>query len=202
MTHATGGKPAASEDEAPAKDVVLTKDEAPVEDEAPTGPVQDDRFGEITVLLNDEEGWVEVLGDAIPPAALDRAAGAETDAHVPIGTRKGAHLTMTVDGDPVRLAPGKGKLSRRSYAVDVTRDGITYRLVPDSIAGSRLLKDGKHIGDFSSDGDGRVLAEWKEGADVSPADASVGYALAAAFGTGGQPMWMMAIEAAAELIPG
>ncbi|MEU1817988.1 hypothetical protein ABZ543_22755 [Streptomyces roseifaciens] len=192
MTHAPGGRPADPEDGAPAED----------EDEAPTGPVRDDLFGEITVLLNDEEGWVEVLGDAIPPAALDRAAGARTDAHVPIGTRKGADLTMTVDGDAVRLAPGKGRLSRRSYAVDVTRDGVAYRLVPDSLDGSRLLKNGKHIGDFSSGGDGRVLAGWKKGADVSPADASVGYALAAAFGTGGQPMWMMAVEAVSELIPG
>ncbi|MGW2596286.1 hypothetical protein [Streptomyces klenkii] len=172
------------------------------EEEAPTGPVQDDRFGDITVLLNDEEGWVEVLGDAIPPAAVDRAPEAGTESHIPIGTRDGDHLSMTVDGEPVALAPAKGKLSRRSYAVDVTRDGVAYRLVPDSIACSRLLKDGKHLGDFSSDGDGRVLAEWKEGAEVSPADASVGYALAAAFGTGGQPMWMMAIEAAAELLPG
>ncbi|MFF7726006.1 hypothetical protein [Streptomyces sp. NPDC008001] len=173
-----------------------------LDEEALTGPVRDDLFGDITVLLNDEEGWVEVLGDAIPPVAVDRAPEAETEDHVPIGTRDPARLTMTVDGEPVALVPSKGKLSRRSYAVDVTRGGTVYRLVPDSIAGSRLLKDGQHLGDFSSDGDGRVLAEWKEGADVAPADASVGYALAAAFGTGGQPMWMVAIEAAAELLPG
>ncbi|WP_228774978.1 hypothetical protein [Streptomyces sp. NRRL B-1677] len=194
MTHVTLDKDSGNQADAAV--------ETETEEEAPTGPVQDDRFGDITVLLNDEEGWVEVLGDAIPPAAVDRAPEAETESHIPIGTRNGDHLSMTVDGEPVALAPAKGKLSRRSYAVDVTRDGVAYRLVPDSIAGSRLLKDGKHLGDFSSDGDGRVLAEWKEGAEVSPADASVGYALAAAFGTGGQPMWMVAIEAAAELLPG
>ncbi|MFH8787204.1 hypothetical protein [Streptomyces roseoverticillatus] len=193
MTHVTDSR---------AETVSPDKDTDDLDEEVPTGPVQDDRFGDITVLLNDEEGWVEVLGDAIPPATVDRAPEAGTENHVPIGTRDGDHLTMTVDGEPVALVPGKGKLSRRSYAVDVTRDGVVYRLVPDSIAGSRLLKDGQHLGDFSSDGDGRVLAEWKEGAEVSPADASVGYALAAAFGTGGQPMWMMAIEAAAELLPG
>ncbi|MEH6377095.1 hypothetical protein V7793_22575, partial [Streptomyces sp. KLMMK] len=162
----------------------------------------DDRFGEITVLLDSDEGRVEVLGDAVPPAVLERAAGAQTDVHVPVGTRNGAHLTMAVGAEAVRLVPGRGRLSRRSYAVKAVLDGVAYRLVPDSLDGSRLLKDGRHIGDFSSGGDGRVLAGWKEGADVAPADASVGYALAAAFGTGGQPMWMMAIEAASELIPG
>ncbi|MGK5547486.1 hypothetical protein ACSNOH_22535 [Streptomyces sp. URMC 127] len=169
--------------------------------ETPAGPVQDDLFGPVTVLLDSEEGRVEVLGDAIPPVTVDRAPEAPADAHVPVGTRNGDHLTMTVDGEPVALAPRKGRLSRRSYAVDVTRDGVVHRLVPDSVSGSRLLKDGRHLGDFSSDGDGRVLATWREGAEVSPADASVGYALAAAFGTGGQPMWMMAIEAASEALP-
>ncbi|MEV4925559.1 hypothetical protein [Streptomyces roseoverticillatus] len=204
MTHVTGSRAVSLDKTASLEENASPEGNAEdsFDEEAPTGPVQDDRFGDITVLLNDEEGWVEVLGDAIPPAAVDRAPGAETENHVPIGTRNGDHLTMTVDGEPVALVPAKGKLSRRSYAVDVTREGVVYRLVPDSIAGSRLLKDGQHLGDFSSDGDGRVLAEWKEGAEVSPADASVGYALAAAFGTGGQPMWMMAIEAAAELLPG
>ncbi|MGK5732039.1 hypothetical protein [Streptomyces sp. URMC 124] len=162
----------------------------------------DDRFGEITVLLDSDAGRLEVRGGSIPPAVVERAAGAETDVHVPVGTRNGAHLVMTVGGGAVRLAPRKGKLSRRSYAVVVVRDGITYRLVPDSLDGSRLLKDRRHIGDFSSGGDGWVLAAWKEGADVAPADASVGYALAAAFGTGGQPMWMMAVEAVTDLFPG
>lgn len=73
--------------------------------------------------------------------------------------------------------------------------------MPNSIPSSRLTRDGKHIGDFSSDGDRRVLAEWRSGAAVEPADAAIGYALAAAFGTGGQPMWMMLVDTVSELLP-
>jgi len=106
-----------------------------------------------------------------------------------------------VDGEEATIAPGKGKLRRRSYRVDVRLAGTSYRLVPDSIPSSRLLRDGKHIGDFSSDGDRKVIAEWREGAAVEPLDAAVGYTLAAAFGTGGQPMWLMAADAISTALP-
>ena len=36
---------------------------------------------------------------------------------------------------------------------------------------------------------------------VEPLDAAIGYALAAAFGTGGQPMWIMAVETISEFLP-
>lgn len=64
-----------------------------------------------------------------------------------------------------------------------------------------MTRDGKHIGDFSSDGDRQVLAEWRPGPPSKPADAAIGYALAAAFGTGGQPMWMMLVDTVSELLP-
>ncbi|WP_240436567.1 hypothetical protein [Streptomyces sporangiiformans] len=163
--------------------------------------VQDDLFGELNVRLDTEQGEVIVEGEAIPRIVLRRDAGTEAETHIPIGTRDGERLTLTVDGEKAVLIPAKGRLTRGSYRVDVRHAGRAHRLVPDSIPGSRLLKDKEHIGDFSSDGDGQVLAEWKEGAKVDAADAALGYALAAAFGTGAQPMWMLVIDAIGDLIP-
>ncbi|MEV5851844.1 hypothetical protein [Streptomyces anulatus] len=164
--------------------------------------VEDDHHGDILVELTGENGEMLVVsGERIPRVVLTRAPGAEVDDHIVIGTRDPRHLTLTVDGREATITPGKGKLRRRSYRVDVRCAGTSYRLVPDSIPSSRLTRDGKHIGDFSSDGDRRVLAEWRSGAAVEPADAAIGYALAAAFGTGGQPMWMMLVDTVSELLP-
>ncbi|MEV6394010.1 hypothetical protein AB0M39_04380 [Streptomyces sp. NPDC051907] len=160
----------------------------------------DDRFGDVSVHLAGQESLV-VEGEQIPRVTLDRTPGSEREDHIAIGTRDPEQLTMTIDGRQVKLDPAKGKLSRRSYRVDVEHEGTAYRLVPDSIPSSRLTRDGIHVGDFSSDGDGRVIAEWREDAEVEPLDASVGYALAAAFGTGAQPMWMMAIDAVSTALP-
>ncbi|MET9768237.1 hypothetical protein [Streptomyces sp. NPDC006415] len=165
-------------------------------------PVEDDHHGDILVELTGEQGeMIVVSGERIPRVVLTRAPGATVGDHIPIGTRDRRHLTLTVDGQEATIAPGKGKLRRRSYRVDVRHAGTSYRLVPDSIPSSRLIRNGKRIGDFSSAGDRRVLAEWRDGAVVEPADAAIGYALAAAFGTGGQPMWMMAIETLSEFLP-
>ncbi|MFF3288801.1 hypothetical protein [Streptomyces sp. NPDC003023] len=170
-------------------------------DPAPTSvTVQDTRFGEVTVHLENQETLV-VDGEKVPRVEIVRAAESEKDDHIAIGTRDPRHLTMSVDGETVELRPGKGRLSRSSYRVDVTYDGKSYRLRPDSIPSSRFTRDGVRMGDFSSDGDGLVIAEWREEAEVAAADAAVAYALAAAFGTGGQPMWIMAVDAVGAAVP-
>ncbi|WP_374774979.1 hypothetical protein OG756_20740 [Streptomyces sp. NBC_01310] len=163
-------------------------------------PIEDTRFGEITVR-QDGQNALEVEGEGIPRVTLEREPESEVDPQIAIGTRDPAHLTMRIDGLEVELKPAKGGLSRRSYRVDVEYQGADYRLVPDSIPNSRFTRDGVHIGDFSCDGDEMVLAEWKEGADIRPADAAIGYALASAFGTGAQPMWMMIVDGVAAAIP-
>lgn len=163
--------------------------------------IEEDRFGTMTVRLDMEAGEVTVEGESVPRIELLRAEGTEAEEHIPIGTRDGSRLTLAVDGEEAVIDPAKGRLTRRSYRVDVRHADHTWRLVPDSVPGSRLLRDGKHIGDFSSAGDGDVLAEWRADAEPEPLDAALGHALAAAFGTGAQPMWMLTVEAAGELIP-
>ncbi|MFD4865842.1 hypothetical protein [Streptomyces sp. NPDC058412] len=158
-------------------------------------PAQDPLFGVVDVELDHEGGCLVVDGERVARVEVRRAAGTSVESHVPIGTRDPDRLAMTVDGAEVQLRPAKGFLTRKSYRVDVG----AYRLVPDSLDGSRLLRDGALLGVFSSSGDGRVSVEWKgePGAD----DAAVGYALAAAFGTGAEPMWKLTLDALLELWP-
>ncbi|ANP48464.1 hypothetical protein J2Z21_005856 [Streptomyces griseochromogenes] len=171
-------------------------------DPTPESVTDDDLFGAITVRLDGREGEVVVEGASVPRVVLRRTTGTDRADHVPIGTRDGAVLTLTVDGAPAELDLARGRVTRRSYRVDVRYAGRSWRLVPGSIPSSRLLRGRERLGDFSSGGDGRVFAEWRRDAAPDATDAAVGYALAAAFGTGGQPMWMMALELAGDLLPG
>ncbi|QOV36797.1 hypothetical protein IM697_43755 [Streptomyces ferrugineus] len=164
-------------------------------------PVEDTVSGPLTVRLDTERGEVVVEGEAVPRIVLRRAAGTEAEEHIPVGTRDGGRLTLTVDGEEVGVHPAKGRLTRRSYAVEVRRAGQVWRLVPDSIPSSRLLRDGRRLGEFSSEGDGEVAVDWRPGATPEAIDVALGYALAAGFGTGAQPMWMLVADAIGDLLP-
>ncbi|MEW2136342.1 hypothetical protein AB0892_06985 [Streptomyces sp. NPDC005409] len=163
-------------------------------------PIDDTHFGGITVR-QDRQERLEVSGEVIPHVLLERGPGAAVDPHIAIGTRDPALLTLRIDGAQAEVRPAKGRLSRRSYRVDVEYGGVRYRLVPDSVPSSRLTRDGVHIGDFTCDGDETVVAAWKEGSRIQAADAAIGYALASAFGTGGQPLWMMLADAVSSALP-
>ncbi|MEV5595029.1 hypothetical protein [Streptomyces sp. NPDC052496] len=164
-----------------------------------TGLAEDRVFGRIVLDLDADAGLLTVRGDRVATAELRRSPGAPPAGHVPVGTRDGAYLRLTVDGRPAHLTPAGGRLTRRSHRVEAIYGGAVYRLLPDSPNGSRLVKEGRRIADFSSDGTGHVWADWHP--DVAPPlreDAAVGYALAAAFGTGAEPAWRLLLQAAAD----
>lgn len=164
--------------------------------------VADALFGSLTLRLDTYGGVVVVEGDLVPRVVLRRAAGTRaTNEYVPIGTRKAGRLALTVDGEGAALAPGRGRLIRRSYRVDVRHAGRLWRLVPYSVLASRLLRDGQRLGVFTSQGDGRVTAEWQPAAKQDATDAALGYALAAAFGTGAEPGWAVVVDGVGDLIP-
>lgn len=161
----------------------------------------DPLFGVVDVELDHDSGTLSVGGDGLPRIAIRRAAGTPLEVHVPIGTRDPECLAMTVDGVSVPLLPAKAFLTRRSYRVEVVSEerGCRHRLQPASVGTSRLLRDGRLLGEFTSTGDGKVSAEWVKAAAPEAYDAAVGYALAAAFGTGAEPMWKLALDAVLEL---
>ncbi|MEV6997554.1 hypothetical protein AB0N62_07605 [Streptomyces sp. NPDC093982] len=163
--------------------------------------VEDGQFGTLTVRLDTERGEVVVEGAAVPRIVLSRSAGTEAEEHIPVGTRAADRLTLTVDGEEAQVRPAKGRLTRRSYAVDVRHAGHVWRLLPDSVPDSRLLRDGRRLGEFTSQGNGEVAAEWHEDAAPQALDVGLGHALAAGFGTGAQPMWMLVVDAIGDLIP-
>ncbi|MFG2976203.1 hypothetical protein ACGFYY_24885 [Streptomyces sp. NPDC048331] len=170
-------------------------------------PADDPLFGTVRIELDHEAGTLGVSGDGLPPVDIRRVPDTVPVSHVPIGTRDPEQLTLLVDGAAETLLPAKGFLTRRSYRVEVVSGArkCRYLLVPDSIGTSRLLRDERLLGVFSSTGDGYVSAEWEVVGETEPAhepyDASVGYALAAAFGTGAEPMWQLTLNAALDLWP-
>ncbi|MFD7665760.1 hypothetical protein [Streptomyces sp. NPDC059788] len=165
------------------------------------GLAEDRVFGRVRLDLDATAGVLTVGGERLPTAELRRAPGAPAAGYVPIGTRDAACLRLTVDGRPAHITPGRGRPTRRSHRVDVIYGGILHRLLPDSPNGSRLVRDGRRIADFSSDGAGHVWADWHP--DVAPPlreDAAIGYALAAAFGTGAGPAWRLLLRAVLDTV--
>lgn len=167
-------------------------------------PAEDPLFGVIDIELDDERGTLSVSGGEVPPVEVRRAPDTPPETHVPIGTRDPARLTLLVDGVEEVLRPAKGLLTRRSYRVEAASGArqCGYVLVLNFLGTSRLLRDGRRLGIFTSTGDGKVSADWEEKVPGSetvpePYDASVGYA----FGTGAEPMWKLILNAALEMWP-
>lgn len=125
-------------------------------------------------------------------AVLSRTPGAERLTHIPIGTRKPADLTLTVDEAPATVTPGPGGLTRGSYKVTVELAGVTYLFKPTSSTESTLLRDNTKIGEFSRTAPTEVKAWWESGADAT--SAAIGYALAESFGTGKKFFLMALLE--------
>lgn len=134
--------------------------------------------------------------------ALIRRVGERMAPAVPVGTRDAGRLHMELDGAPVRLAPGRGRLSRRSYRVTAVRAGVTYTLRPKNSTTSSLVRDGVTLGELRRSGDDEVIVWWAPGADVDAADAALGCALAAAFGTGARFFLLALLEGLAQTPPG
>ncbi|WP_170169767.1 hypothetical protein [Nocardioides aurantiacus] len=162
--------------------------------------ITDHRYGSMMVTVEPQRSVV-LEGENVPLVRIERVEGSTLSETVPVGTRRSDDLTMTLDGQPVRLAPAGGRLSRRSYRIDITHAGSRYRLQPNSFSGSRLTRDGRPLGELFWLDDHR-FAEWEQRADLRPSDAALGYALAASFGTGAQPFWMTALDLVAAGTPG
>lgn len=136
----------------------------------------------ISALEAPERDLVEASGERIPTVAIRRAPDAELNKFVPIGTRKAAQLTMTVDGAEADLRPGPGKLTRRSYRIELSLADAHYTFTPDADDDMRLARGGNDLASFSMTDDGEFEVHWRA-EHSQPADAAIGYALSAAFRT-------------------
>ncbi|MBG0563625.1 hypothetical protein [Actinoplanes aureus] len=126
---------------------------------------------------------------------IERIGDPAARKHVPIGTRDRRHLTMLVDGVPAVLRPRAGRYTRGSYKVRAIHDGAEYLLRPKDPETSRLHRDGFRLGDFKIV-DGVVRVDWEPDARITAkaTDLAIGYALAAAFGTGANFFLVMLLD--------
>lgn len=84
----------------------------------------------------------------------------------------------------------------------MTLGKVHYRLAPRSPDSSKLLRDSRELGELSLDHDNSELtAVWPEDHPVEPLDAALGYALAAAFGTGAHLALMLLLQGSEVLGP-
>jgi hypothetical protein len=152
---------------------------------------------DLPVELEVDEGRVAVTAthdSHVGTVVIERHGSPAKAKHVPIGTRDAKSLTMLVDGEQEILRPGPGRYTRGSYKVRVRHGAVAYMYRPKSPDTHRLLRDGVRLGDFEVRKDGSIDVTWLEGATPTAADVAVGYALAAAFGTGAQFFLMMMLD--------
>lgn len=155
----------------------------------------DVRFGLVIVNTDGDKGTIEIAGDSVPPVHVRRMPDGPVSPYVPIGTRRAEHLTLSVDGSPATISPGRGRFTRGSFRVDARADDVGYRLTPSDDDGSALLRDGRRLGQLMLEPKtAELLAVWADDAEVQPRDAAVGYALATAFGTGAEHTFVMLVE--------
>jgi hypothetical protein len=170
----------------------------------------DPMFGEVMVRIDTEAGIVEVNGPHIPSSALCRTPGCPASRGSRIGCRNPQELTLQVGGTTARITPAAGGFTRRSYRVEAIVDPVTYRLMPNQPGRSALTRDGHRIACIWADHDGGVRVEWanphphesdpaglvaEQAAHkkLEPRDASIGYVLAAAYGTGAPAGWELVL---------
>lgn len=170
--------------------------------------VDDDRFGAIEVVL-ERGARCEVRGEGIPTTVVRHLDGASrASAVAPIGTRDGARLEAHVGGAPVLLTPGPARVMRGSYRVRADVGGERLLLTPCSPHESRLVRGWRYrgsnqLGVYRSF-DGELDCIWDEtvvlgrrafeAIEATPLEASLGYALAASFGTGASFAFMAMLE--------
>ncbi len=170
-------------------------------------------FGAVTVAVDVAAGLVSVQGERIPTTIVERTAEVPLQAYVPIGTRDPGALRLTVGGAREWLRPSRGRLSRRSYRVRARLGSADLLFTPRSPTESRLVRGTSYRGDnelggFARMTGGAVAVEWSRevsalgatvaAAEPSPGEAAVGYAMAAAFGTGARFFLASVIEGAGD----
>ncbi|MDT9593476.1 hypothetical protein RDV89_10395 [Nocardioides zeae] len=179
-------------------------------------PVEDRRFG--ALLLGVAPDAVEVRGAQVPTTRIERTGPLDErrdSSRPPIGTRDPAGLVLTADGVPLDLEPGRGRLARGSYRVRVRRDDEAWMLTPSDPYSSRFVRGRRYRGDnelasLTRSPDGTVALAWSEtvgrgrfvarAPEPEPLEASLAYALAAAFDTGAELAVVRLVSEGADLL--
>lgn len=176
----------------------------------------DERFGAIEVVVDPGRSAI-VRGTGIPTATIERIGDGTAAASPPIGTREAAELVATLGGRTLRVQPGAGRISRRSFRVVASLGDETWLLTPASSEASRLVRGARYDGRnelamLTRDAEGGIVCAWSEEVSVGPVridaleptpeEAAIGHLLAAAFQTGAGFAFMHVLEQLELLLPG
>lgn len=153
-------------------------------------------------MLDADGGHVIVSGPQIPTVRIERR-GPATD-QTPIGTLDPRSLGMTVEGLAATVTPSSGGILRGSHKARVESLAGHVLFAPCSGQSHRLVRGTAYSGDnemgrFERGSDGQITVQWSDDRSLfgvlpkksaaQPTDAAIGYALAAAFGTGGRDLF-------------
>lgn len=183
----------------------------------PVQEITDSRFGAIVIERVDNGRTVRVSAEAIPTGSITRTGGARMRDDVPIGTRNPRYLRLEIDGRTYDVRPAAGRLTRRSYRIAIAGHGRSWLFAPATRHGHRLLRSEPataraEIAVVTADR-ATIAARWsdvshtgdpsEEPLGITAEDCTLGYLLAASFGTGAQSLPMAIFRGTVDiLIPG
>ncbi|GAB2653963.1 hypothetical protein [Nocardia goodfellowii] len=145
--------------------------------------------------------------------------GPRTRKTVPIGTRKGNRIVARVDDREIKVTPGSGRLLKRTFRIAVEIDDRSLSFRPSTIDTVMFINGKpseieKHFCDLTAKANGEIDVAWALPQTVKILDRTIeppvpttedlliGYALAAAFGTGALSLTAIVAEMVALAIPG
>ncbi len=163
-------------------------------------------FGNIVVERTDTRVSTRLESDDSIVVTIERS-GPRKRKRVPIGTRKADRLSARINDRKIALSPGKGILTLRSYRVVAEIEGRYLSLRPVDVESSLFIggkpnEAEKEFGELTAGTGGTIDMVWavprtvtilKKSVEITPPeptieDLLIGYAMAAAFGTGGLPL--------------
>ncbi|MEV6558130.1 hypothetical protein AB0M22_20610 [Nocardia sp. NPDC051756] len=175
-------------------------------------------FGD--VVISRADGYYSTrFATADSPVVTIERVGARTRPSVPIGTRDASCLVARIDDRPITLLPGSGRVLERSYRVIAEIDHRVVSLEPKSMATCRFVNGMpgevvKTFGEFTLRANGSIEVEWETPTTyrllkrtvIPPQptreDTLIGFALAAAFGTGSLSLMLIVAGFISAALPG
>lgn len=175
-------------------------------------------YGNIVVDRADSSVTTYPEGDESVVVHIERV-GPRTRKNVPIGTRSGECIAARVGDRAITVSPGSGRLFKRTYRISVALDDRIVSFRPSTVDTVTFIDGRPHeieksFCDLTAAADGTIDVTWAVpqtvrilGKTIEPPiptteDLLVGYALAAAFGTGALSLVAVVAEMVAMVVPG
>lgn len=171
-----------------------------------------------TVVIERAEARVRtrLACDAQMSVVLERR-GPRTDKRCHLGSRDAAAVSATVNGRAFTLDIGRARVTKRSYRVIAEVDGRHLSMRPENLEMSTFVNGKpyeieKEFGELTAKSDGTVEVFWAlpkkvlnqaiEPPQPAAEDVLIGYAIAAAFGTGALSFTSILMGFIAAAMPG